>query len=576
MAPPHQDAVITMPTADHPDESIGIDSKDVTAATCKAATSYLFRSKLPDIYIPDHLPLAQYCFEHAGGIAEKTCLIQGTTGKTYTYGEVELYSKKVASGLAKMGLGQGEVVMLLLPNCVEFVLVFLGAAVRGAVATTCNPFYTTGEIEKQVKGSGAKLIVTQSAYTEKLASIITDYQVKVMVTDEVPASDEFEYLHISALMQEADEGACPGVDIHPDDVVALPYSSGTTGLPKGVMLTHRGLVTSVAQQVDGENPNLHLRTEDVVLCVLPMFHIYSLSIVLCCLRVGATIAIMPKFDIVALLEMVQKHRVTVAPLVPPIVLALSKNPLVDKYDLSSIRMLMSGAAPLGKDLEDSFKARVPHAIIGQGYGMTEAGSVLSMCLAFAKHPFPVKSGSCGTVLRNAVVKIIDPETGTSLPHNKPGEICIKGSQIMKGYIHDSISTTNTIDEEGFLHTGDIGIIDDDEELFIVDRVKEIIKFKGFQVPPAELESILLSHPRVADAACVPQKNEAAGEVPVAFIVPVEGADLREDEVKEFVSKQVVFYKKLHKVIFVNHIPKSPSGKILRKDLRRRLEEGKLA
>ncbi|MCO5590946.1 hypothetical protein L7F22_044922 [Adiantum nelumboides] len=586
MAPPHQEASdhLTIPSSlAHPG-----DKNDSNAAPPPAPT-YFFRSKLPDIYIPGHLSLAQYCLQRAHEIADKPCLLQGKAGKNYTYGEVETYARRVAAGLANIGVEKGETVMLLLPNCAEFVLVFLGAAMRGAMVTTCNPFYTKGEIEKQVTGSGAKLVITQMACVEKLGSIKENLRyLKVMVIERRPTfvnarssgtgdigKEHVAYgdtiMHISELM-EADEGGYPAVEINPDDVVALPYSSGTTGLPKGVMLTHRGLVTSIAQQVDGENPNLWMREEDVVLCVLPMFHIYSLSIVLASLRVGAAIAIMGRFEIGALLEVVQRERVTVAPLVPPIVLALAKSPLLAAFDLSSIRMLMSGAAPLGKELEDSFRARVPHAIIAQGYGMTEAGSVLSMSLSFAKHSFPIKSGSCGTILRNAVVKIIDPDTGASLPHNKPGEICIKGNQIMKGYINDSISTANTIDEEGFLHTGDIGIIDDDEELFIVDRVKEIIKYKGFQVPPAELESILINHPLIADAACVPQKNEEAGEVPVAFVVPVDEARITKDEVKEFVSKQVVFYKKLHKVIYVSHIPKSPSGKILRKELRKRLEE----
>jgi len=232
--------------------------------------------------------------------------------------------------------------------------------------------------------------------------------------------------------------------------------------------------------------------------------------------------------------------------------------------------VLSGAAPLGKDLEDALKRRLPKATFGQGYGMTEAGPVLSMCLAFAKEPFPMKSGSCGTVVRNAQMKIVDPDTGVSLPYNQPGEICIRGPQIMKGYLNDAESTTRTIDEDGWLHTGDIGYIDEDEEVFIVDRVKEIIKYKGFQVPPAELEAILITHPSIADAAVVPQKDEVAGEVPVAFVVRSNGFDLTEDEIKQFVAKQVVFYKKLHKVYFIHAIPKSTAGKILRKDLRAKL------
>lgn len=223
------------------------------------------------------------------------------------------------------------------------------------------------------------------------------------------------------------------MNINPDDVVALPYSSGTTGLPKGVMLTHKGLVTSIAQQVDGENPNLYYHSEDVILCVLPMFHIYSLnSVLLCGLRAKASILLMPKFDINAFFGLVTKYKVTIAPVVPPIVLAIAKSPELDKYDLSSIRVLKSGGAPLGKELEDTVRAKFPKAKLGQGYGMTEAGPVLTMCLSFAKEPIDVKSGACGTVVRNAEMKIVDPQNDSSLPRNQPGEICIRGDQIMKG------------------------------------------------------------------------------------------------------------------------------------------------
>eukprot|EP01018_Ginkgo_biloba_P005454 Gb_41091 [translate_table: standard] len=529
---------------------------------------YLYRSKLPDIEISNHLPLHTYCFEKLHEFRDRPCLIQGSTGKIYSYGEVELISRRVASGLSKLGIGKGDVVMLLLPNCPEFAFVFLGASFRGAIATTANPFYTPNDIAKQVNASGAKLIVTQSSYVEKLRDLMAnDALCLQVVTIDGPPED---CLHIS-LLTEADENECPSVDISPDDAVALPYSSGTTGLPKGVMLTHKGLVSSVAQQVDGENPNLYLRSEDVVLCVLPLFHIYSLnSVLLCSLRAGSTILLMQKFEIGSLLDLIQRFKVTVAPVVPPIVLAIAKNAMVEDYDLSSIRIVLSGAAPLGKELEEALRTRVPNALFGQGYGMTEAGPVLAMCLAFAKEPFPVKPGSCGTVVRNAQVKIIDPETGVSLPHNKPGEICIRGPQIMKGYLNDAEATARTIDEDGWLHTGDVGYIDDDEEVFIVDRVKEIIKYKGFQVPPAELEAILISHPSIADAAVVPQVNEVAGEVPVAFVVRSNGYEPTEQEIKDFVAKQVVFYKKLHKVYFIHAIPKSPSGKILRKDLRAKL------
>ncbi|KAJ6746305.1 LONG-CHAIN-FATTY-ACID--COA LIGASE [Salix koriyanagi] len=306
---------------------------------------------------------------------------------------------------------------------------FLGASYIGAVSTTANPFYTPAEVAKQATASKAKLIVTQAVYAEKVEQFAKEnVHVRIVTIDSPPEN----YLHFSELTN-SDENDIPAVKINPDDVVALPYSSGTTGLPKGVMLTHKGLVTSVAQQVDGENPNLYFHEKDVILCMLPLFHIYSLnSVLLCGLRVGAAILLMQKFEIITLMELVQKYKVTIAPFVPPVVLAVAKCSVVDKYDLSSIRTVMSGAAPMGKELEDAVRAKLPHAKLGQGYGMTEAGPVLSMCLAFAKEPFEIKSGACGTVVRNAEMKIVDPDTGKSLPRNQAGEICIRGCQIMKG------------------------------------------------------------------------------------------------------------------------------------------------
>ncbi|GAA0151504.1 ligase [Lithospermum erythrorhizon] len=537
----------------------------------------IFRSKFPDIPISNHLPLHTYCFQNASEYPNRTCLIDGKTGKQYSFAETDSICRKVGHNLSNLGIQKGDVIMVLLQNCPEFVFTFMGASIIGAITTTANPFYTCTEIFKQIILSNTKLIITQSNYVDKLNTtsfIDADkypkfgQDFKVITIDSPPEN----CLPFSLLSETSQENELSPISIDSNDPVALPFSSGTTGLPKGVILTHKSLITSVAQQVDGENPNLYLTKDDVVLCVLPLFHIYSLnSVLLCSLRAGATVLIMHKFEIGALLELIQSHRVTVAAVVPPLVLALAKNLMVDKFDLSSIRVVLSGAAPLGKELELALLSRVPHAIFGQGYGMTEAGPVLSMSPSFAKQPYPTKSGSCGTVVRNADLKVIDPETGSSLGRNQPGEICIRGEQIMKGYLNDPEATARTIDIEGWLHTGDIGYVDDDDQVFIVDRVKELIKFKGFQVPPAELEALLISHNNIADAAVVSQKDDDAGEVPVAFVVPsTDGFELTEEAVKEFISKQVVFYKRLHKVYFVHSIPKSPSGKILRKDLRAKL------
>ncbi|XP_057536814.1 4-coumarate--CoA ligase 1-like [Amaranthus tricolor] len=534
---------------------------------------YIFRSKLPDLNnIPNHLPLHTYCFDKINDHADRPCIINGSTGQEWTYQEVEQIARQVGAGFHhKLGLQKGEVIMLLLQNCPEFVFSFLGASFVGATSTTANPFCTPTEIQKQARASNARAIITQSAFEDKVKPYCLENNIHLITVDaQFISCSESKYFWDLLDVQDK----LPKVKIVPNDMVALPYSSGTTGLPKGVMLTHKSLVTSVAQQVDGENPNLYFNSEDVILCVLPLFHIYSLnSVLLCALRVGAAILIMPKFEINMLMELVQKYKVTIAPFVPPIVLAIAKNEDVEKYDVSSIRVVLSGAAPMGKELEDALRAKLPNAKLGQGYGMTEAGPVLAMCLAFAKEPMEVKSGSCGTVVRNAELRIVDPETGLSLPRNMPGEICIRGSQIMKGYLNDPEATANTIDKEGWLHTGDVGFVDNDDEIFIVDRLKELIKYKGFQVAPAELEGMLINHPTIHDAAVVAMQDEAAGEVPVAFVVTSNGSQITEDEVKQYISKQVVFYKRINRVFFVDTIPKLPSGKILRKELRSRLANG---
>jgi 4-coumarate--CoA ligase len=327
----------------------------------------VFKSKLPEIPISNHLPLHTYCFEHLAEFADRPCLIVGSTGKTFSFAETHLVSRKIAAGLSNLGIKKGDVVMVLLQNCAEFIFSFLGASMLGAVATTANPFYTSAEVFKQLNSSRAKLIITQSQNVDKLREPEGENFPKlgedftVITVDDPPE----KCLHFSVI-SEANEDEFPTVSIEPDDPVALPFSSGTTGLPKGVVLTHKSLTTSVAQQVDGENPNLYLNPEDVVLCVLPLFHIYSLnSVLLCSLRAGAAVLLMQKFEIGALLELIQRHRVSVAAVVPPLVLALAKNPVVANFDLSSIRVVLSGAAPLGKELEEALRNRVPQAILGQ-------------------------------------------------------------------------------------------------------------------------------------------------------------------------------------------------------------------
>lgn len=350
----------------------------VTAAAEPEVT--IFRSKLPDIDIPRHLPLHEYCFARAAELADAPCLIAAATGRTYTYAETRLLCRKAAAALHKLGVGQGDRVMILLQNSVEFVLAFFGASLLGAVTTAANPFCTPQEIHKQFRASGARLVVTQSAYVDKLRHEAFpriagagggDEQEEeglavVTVDGGAGGSAPEGCAAFWELVAAADEAFVPAVSISADDPVALPFSSGTTGLPKGVVLTHGGQVAGVAQQVDGANPNLHMRAGDVALCVLPLFHIFSLnSVLLCALRAGAAVLLMPRFEMGAMLEGIARWRVTVAAVVPPLVLALAKNPALEAHDLSSIRIVLSGAAPLGRELVDALRARLPQAVFGQ-------------------------------------------------------------------------------------------------------------------------------------------------------------------------------------------------------------------
>lgn len=322
---------------------------------------HIFRSRLPDIKIPQEMALHRYCMENMREHGWRRCLINAATGKEYSYSEVEATARRVASGLKRVGVGRGDVIMLLLPNCPEFVFTFLGASRRGAITTAANPFFTPSEIAKQAEASRAKLLITQASCYPKLKQL----ERLLVFVDSVPSEGEGEgHLHFSELAkaeeEEEEEVICP------EEVVALPYSSGTTGVAKGVMLTHRGLVTSIAQQVDGENPNLYYRKDDVVVCVLPLFHIYSLnSVLLCSLRAKASILLVPKFEICSLLSLLHHHRVTIAPVVPPILLAISNSPHLHRYDLSSIRFLKSGGAPLAPELHRSLTAKFPNAKLAQ-------------------------------------------------------------------------------------------------------------------------------------------------------------------------------------------------------------------
>ena len=514
----------------------------------------VYSSPLPHVEVPD-TSLTSYVMRRADDLADQAAIIDGPTGRTVTYGELNDLIHRFAGGLAARGFGKGDVFGILLPNLPEYAVIFHGVATAGGTSTTINPTYTGEEINHQLVDSGARFLVTIPLFLEAALEGVAGTAVEeVFVLGETEGATPFgALLDTEPMVGEA--------DIDPnEDIVVLPYSSGTTGLPKGVMLTHTNLAANLAQV---EHLISH-EDGDAAIAVLPFFHIYGMQILMnLVVGDGGTVITMPRFDLEQFLRLIQDHRVAHAYVVPPIVLALAKHPMVDQYDLSSLKRVFSGAAPLGAKVAQEASARIGCEVV-QGYGMTELSPVT--------HATPLggfKPGSIGVTISNTESRVVDPDTGRDLGLDEDGELWIRGPQVMKGYLNNPEATAITIDEDGWLHTGDIGHIDADDHFFIVDRLKELIKYKGFQIAPAELEALLLTHPAIADAAVIPIPDEQAGEVPKAFVVLRPDHEVSEQEVQGFVAGHVAHYKQLREVEFVDEIPKSASGKILRRLLRDR-------
>ena len=504
-----------------------------------------------DVDIPD-VDITAFVLERAEELGDKPALIDGPSGRTVTYADLAIGIRSFASGLAARGFGKGDVIGVYMPNLPEYAIAFHGAASAGGMATTMNPLYTADEVAHQLEASGAKLLVTVGPFLEVASAAAEQAGIgdEVYVVGEADDAKSFTELL-------GDPAEAPEVEFDPgSDLAVLPYSSGTTGLPKGVMLTHRNLVANLNQTLAAQQ----LDDGDVLIGVLPFFHIYGMQVIMNLgLRNGATVVTMPRFDLDQFLSLIEEQEVTRAYVVPPIALALAKHPAVDEHDVSSLTMIMSGAAPLGAELSAAVEKRTGATTI-QGYGLTETAPV-THCIS-AEHGG--KAGSIGPPLPNTECRIVDPESGEDVSGDARGELWIRGPQVMKGYLNNDEATAATIDDDGWLHTGDIAVVDDEGNFEIVDRLKELIKYKGFQVPPAELEALLINHPQVQDVAVIGVPDEEAGELPKAYIVP--GEELDHDELMDWVAERVSPQKKIRLIEEIDEIPKSASGKILRRKL----------
>ncbi|PRB07524.1 AMP-binding protein [Microbacterium sp. MYb64] len=529
----------------------------------------MFHSRFPDLEIPD-LTVYEYLFaDLTDDDLGRVALIDAASGAETTYGSLRAQVDAFAGALAARRAGIGTVVAMLCPNIPAFAAVFHGSLRAGTTVTTLNSLYTAEEIEKQLTDAGATWLITVGRLLPQAEAAAARCGIppeRLIVIDGAAGHPD-----LGSLLSE--NAAPPVIAIDPATHVAvLPYSSGTTGAPKGVMLSHRNLVANVEQCQVGTA----LAGADRLLAVLPFFHIYGMTVLLnLALRRRATLVTMPKFDLVEFLTSIQRHGCTYLCVAPPIAVALAKHPIVDEFDLSTVRTVFSGAAPLDGETAGLVGRRID-ARVYQGYGMSE--------LSPASHTIPSDSegvpvSSVGYALPNVVCKLVDIDTGEEITEfeadglTRPGELWVKGPNVMLGYLNRPDATAETIDADGFLHTGDVATYSGEGWFSIVDRVKELIKYKGYQIAPAELEALLLRHPGVLDAAVVGVLDDDKQEIPKAFVVAAPGAGLTVEEVMSFVAGNVAPHKKVRRVEFIDSIPKSSAGKILRKDLRSRAVSG---
>ncbi|KAM3381280.1 4-coumarate-CoA ligase-like 9 [Capsicum galapagoense] len=484
-------------------------------------------------------------------------LIDSTTGQRLSYAEFAQQTRNLASYLQARypSLSKNNAAFVLSPTSIHVPVVYFALLSLGIIVSPANPLSSSSELTHMVQLCKPLIAFATKSTVRKLQS---SFPLGVIILDspeflsmiETPVSNPISY-----------------PVIHQYDSAAILYSSGTTGKVKGVELTHQNLITLMASLY--HNKYNHASPEDenldqhVSFMTLPLFHVFGFFMVIRAASMGETMVVTERFDFEKMLAAVEKYRVTYIPVSPPLVVAMAKSDLVLKYDLSSLKLLACGGAPLGKEVAERFKSRFPNVEIVQGYGLTETTGGSTGMNGIEETE---RYGSAGRLAMNLEAKIVDPDSGESLPPGQRGELWLRGPTIMKGYVGDKQATSATLDPEGWLKTGDLCYFDKDGFLYVVDRLKELIKYKAYQVPPAELEHLLQSIPAVADAAVIPYPDEEAGQIPMAYIVRRPGSTISESQIIDAIAKQVAPYKKIRRVAFINAIPKSPAGKILRREL----------
>ncbi|XP_045453178.1 4-coumarate--CoA ligase 1 [Melitaea cinxia] len=517
--------------------------------------------------IPAHLSFGQFVFDKLKNGGNKIAQICAETGNSVTYRTILQNSVKLAVALQELGLKKGDVVALSSENRFEFTVASLAVIYCGGVLSTLNVTYSPGEISHIFQITKPKFIFTSPITAQNIYDCSKDlpHVEKIILFGEYDVVPAVFYNDL--MKKQVNIYDFTLVDVNgKEDTVAVMCSSGTTGLPKGVMLTHVNFLTLCAHMKYYLETSQEKKKHKVLtgLSLIPWFHAYGFITTLAIMCLNIEIVFLVRFEEEQFLETIQKYKINMTTIVPPLAVFLAKHPLVPKYDLTSLNEVWCGAAPLSSEIQLVVSKRTGINSIRQGYGLTEV--TMACCVDLTDG---AKVGSCGTPAPGMKIKVLDIESGAKLGPRQEGEVWIKSPLAMKGYMGDKAASDALVDKEGYIQTGDIGYYDEDGFFYIVDRLKELIKYKGFQVAPAELEALLLRHSLVAEVGVVGRPDELAGELPVAFVVPQPGTSPTEHELVAYVAANVSPAKHLRGgVILVDEIPKNPSGKILRRELRK--------